>query len=116
MSGHFCKDCRRTVRTVADVRNCARCKADGAARHIPENHSDTDILTPLIMGYALAGAFEPSAPSGETEQTPSFVGGGGDTAGSGSGGSWDSGSSDSGSSSGSDSSSSDSGSSSGGGE
>lgn len=51
-----CNDCKRTIRTVSDIRNCSRCQSSNRAASIPEHHEDTDWLTPALIGYAPAGA------------------------------------------------------------
>lgn len=117
-----CTDCRKVVRTVAEVRNCPRCQSKGTAANIPTHVNDSDWLTPALIGYALGGGFSGHSHAPVEEATPTFTGGGGDTVGAGAGSSWSddsdrsSGSSSSDSSySSSDSGSSDSGGSSGGG-
>jgi hypothetical protein len=107
-----CTDCGKTVRKVADVRDCTRC-GQRAAASIPAHHNDSDFLTPALIGYLVGQSFSHhDAPSSSPD---TFSGGGGETAGAGASGSWDdsssssSSSSDSGSSYDSGSSSSDSG-------
>jgi hypothetical protein len=98
-----CHYCYRIIRRVEDVRGCARCDVAGRARTIPDTHSDSDMLTAGILGYALGGGF--SSHSSSPSDDSSFSGGGGSFSGAGASGSWDSGSSsssDSGSSSSSD--------------
>jgi len=111
-----CTDCQKVVRRVEDIRNCARCNVRGTSSSIPASHSNSDWLTPAIIGYALGGGFSGHSHSAPVDDTPAFAGGGGDTVGAGAGSSWSddsrSSSSDSSSSSSdSSSSSSDSGSS-----
>lgn len=108
-----CKQCRKTIMKVEDVRNCATCGQ--SAQSIPVHHEDSDWLTPAILGYMVGQSFH-TEPSYSADTAPAFSGSGGDFGGGGASSSWNdssssSGSSDSSSSS-SDSSSSDSGSSS----
>lgn len=107
-----CAECGKTVRKVSDVRDCQRCGSRASAS-IPSHHTDSDFLTPALIGYLVGLSF--SHDSGVSQE--SFTGGGGDYSGAGASGSYDapdsSSSNDSGSSSDSSSSSSDSGSSSG---
>lgn len=99
-----CDDCRRRLLRVEDIRNCARCRTHGRALNIPQEHTDSDLLTSAMIGYALGSGFSSSDPVA----TPDISSGGGQFGGAGASGSWDP-SPDSGSSS----SSTDSGSSSG---
>lgn len=96
-----CHDCGKTIRKVADIRNCARCgRASGKSDVIPAHHDDEDSLTPAILGWMLGSTFSSHPePAADT-----FSGGGGESGGSGASGSFDSPSPSS------DSSSSDSGS------
>ncbi len=101
-----CTDCGLTIRKVQDIRNCGRCESSGRSASVPAHHSDSDWLTPGIIGYLLGSSsfsHHDSTPQGDV-----FQGGGGDFSGAGASGSFDAPDS----SSSSDSSSRDSGSSS----
>ena len=94
-----CKEvgCGKTIRTVRDVTNCARCREAGRARKLAERHEDDDsLLLGAVIGAYFAQTFRPeSEPRGyPADEAP--VGGCGETAGGGAGGSWDAPSSDSG--------------------
>lgn len=103
-----CNECHRNIRTVAEVRNCQRCQSNGRAANIPAHQSDSDWLTPAIIGYALGGGFSSHSSDAPASEPEPFSGGGGLSGGAGASGSWDDDSSRSSPSSDSSSSSSDS--------
>lgn len=68
-----CNDCGKTIKTVADVRDCGRCQSSGRSSSIAGHYSSTDFLTPMMLGLMMGSAFaSPSHAAPEPEYAPAL--------------------------------------------